>query len=120
MVTCRANGYAKLEKEDPEDRKHRKAQFLINKILEQANEITVVKKRSSPSQIRLRIRKLKVKVGKRIKRMRKTAVSRMSKVLVFRSLVCTLLRQIIHGSSATATASGIVSANHLHAPPMLS
>ncbi|KAL9254640.1 hypothetical protein AKJ16_DCAP08020 [Drosera capensis] len=115
--TVRANGYGKLEQEDPEDRKHREARFLIYRILEQADEITVVKKGSSRSRIRLRIRKLKVKVGKRLKRMRKTIVSRMSKVLVFKSSVCILLKQIIYGKPMTAAASAIASAaGHLHAP----
>ncbi|GAB2212682.1 hypothetical protein Droror1_Dr00020663 [Drosera rotundifolia] len=113
--TVRANGYAKLEQEDPEDRKHREAQFLIYKILEQADEVTMVKKGSSRSRIRLRIRKLKVKVGKRLKRMRKTIVSRMSKVLVFESSVCILLKQIIYGRPTTAATE----ASHLHAPSLL-
>ncbi|KAG6691570.1 hypothetical protein I3843_10G068200 [Carya illinoinensis] len=58
--------YSKIDQEDPEEKKHRQAQSLIYKILLQADD------RRSPSFFRIRICKLKVKIGKRIKKLRKS------------------------------------------------
>ena len=65
----------KMEREDPEEKSHREAQFLIYKTLKQADQIAM-KRPFSPSSsfswLRLRISKLKVKIGKRLLRLRKT------------------------------------------------
>jgi hypothetical protein len=58
--------YSKIDNEDPEDKKHRLAQFLIQKVLLQADS------RRRPSLLRIRICKLKVKIGRRLKKLRKT------------------------------------------------
>ncbi|KAB1199504.1 hypothetical protein CJ030_MR0G022797 [Morella rubra] len=60
--------YSTLDNEDPEEKKHRQAQFLINKVLLQADT------RRRPSFLRIRICKLKVKIGKRLKKLRKSMV----------------------------------------------
>ncbi|KAI3906648.1 hypothetical protein MKW92_018149 [Papaver armeniacum] len=64
-------GYAQIQKEDPEDMKHRKAQFMIYKTMQKAD---VVVSSSSPSSnpIRIRICRLKIKFGNKLKRLRKS------------------------------------------------
>ncbi|XP_010278705.1 PREDICTED: uncharacterized protein LOC104612816 [Nelumbo nucifera] len=79
--------YSKLEIEDPEERKHRRAQFLINKILEQADT------RRRQSSLRVRICRLKVKIGKRFKRLRKTMLLTISTARA--SLYRQVLRQFM-------------------------
>ncbi|XP_021839836.2 uncharacterized protein [Spinacia oleracea] len=71
-------GYTIMEKEDPQDRKQREAQFLIYKTLKQADQI-IVKRQSRPSWLKLRICKLKVRIGKRFLRLRKSMLSNMVK-----------------------------------------
>ncbi|KAK7412663.1 hypothetical protein VNO78_04195 [Psophocarpus tetragonolobus] len=66
MPLCRKPySYSKVDKEDPEEIIHRRAQFLIHKVLEQADS------RRKPSCLRIRISKLKVKIGNRLRRLRK-------------------------------------------------
>ncbi|KAK7359766.1 hypothetical protein VNO77_01731 [Canavalia gladiata] len=64
-LSRRPYSYSKMDKEDPEDMIHRRAQFLIYKVLEQADS------RRKPSCLRIRISKLKVKIGNRLRRFRK-------------------------------------------------
>ncbi|KAJ6397103.1 hypothetical protein OIU77_022027 [Salix suchowensis] len=59
-------GYLKLDKEDPEEVMHRRAQFLIYKALQQADS-----PRRRPSFLRVRLRSLKIKIGKKLKKLRK-------------------------------------------------
>ncbi|XAR65634.1 hypothetical protein NMG60_11009807 [Bertholletia excelsa] len=66
-LLSRPYAYSKMEKEDPEEVKHRKAQFLIYKSLKRADSIS----RRRQSCLRMRIFRLKIKVGKRLKRLRK-------------------------------------------------
>lgn len=67
----RRNGsYSKLKKEDPDETRHRRAQFLIYKVMEEAD--VVVRRRSSKGcLLRVKLCRLKVKIGKRLKRFRK-------------------------------------------------
>ncbi|MED6143897.1 hypothetical protein PIB30_009970 [Stylosanthes scabra] len=65
------HGYSKMEKEDPEEMIHRRAQFLIYKVLQQADSCSS----SSSSSRRIRICKLKVKIGNRLRRLRKRIIS---------------------------------------------
>ncbi|KAG2688271.1 hypothetical protein I3760_09G087500 [Carya illinoinensis] len=60
--------YSKLDLEDPEEKKHRQAQFLIHKVLFQADNLR------RQSFLRIRICKLKVKIGKRLKKLRKSVL----------------------------------------------
>ncbi|XP_057430578.1 uncharacterized protein LOC130723517 [Lotus japonicus] len=64
--------YAKMDKEDPIELIHRRAQFLIHKLLEKADS------RRKPSCLRIRISKLKVKIGNRLRRLRKRILSGVS------------------------------------------
>ncbi|OMO76765.1 hypothetical protein CCACVL1_15428 [Corchorus capsularis] len=59
--------YSKIDKEDPEDIIHRRAQFLIYKVMQQADS------RRKPSFMRIRLCRLKVKIGRRLKKLRKSA-----------------------------------------------
>ncbi|XP_052183075.1 uncharacterized protein LOC127795445 [Diospyros lotus] len=58
--------YSKMDKEDPEETRRRRAQFLIYKVLQQADS-----RRKQPPYVKARICVLKIKVGKRLKRLRK-------------------------------------------------
>ncbi|GAB2231569.1 hypothetical protein Droror1_Dr00010577 [Drosera rotundifolia] len=102
-VMCRSNGYTKVEKEDPEETKHRQALFLIYKSLEEADKM-MASRRKKPSWLRLRMRKLKVKVGKRLKRIRKMIILSVSRAGVYRSIMCHFKtwRRIFHGGASTA------------------
>lgn len=62
----RPYAFSKMQIEDPEELKHRKAQFLIYKVLQKADSL------NRPSWFRVRMRKLKIKIGKRLKRLRKS------------------------------------------------
>lgn len=64
--------YSKMDKEDPEELIHRRAQFLIYKVMEQANS------RRKSSCLRIKISKLKVKIGRRLRRLRKKIMSSVS------------------------------------------
>ncbi|KAG4199807.1 hypothetical protein ERO13_A05G169600v2 [Gossypium hirsutum] len=68
VILRRSNGYSKVDKEDPEEIIHRRAQFLIHKVLERADC------RRKPSFLRIRLCRLKVKIGRRLKKLRKSAL----------------------------------------------
>ncbi|GAB4830896.1 hypothetical protein Ancab_004922 [Ancistrocladus abbreviatus] len=85
-------GYRKMEKEDPEEKRHRQAQFLIYKTSQQADQISL---RRRPSRLRLRISKLRIKVGRRLKRLRKGMPLSMSKTW----------RSVFHGGSTGGAAT---------------
>ncbi|KAK4347012.1 hypothetical protein RND71_033351 [Anisodus tanguticus] len=59
-------GYSKVEIEDPEEMQHRKAQFLIYKALKKSDTV-----RKQP-WLKVRVCKLKIKIGRRLKRFRKS------------------------------------------------
>ncbi|KAK4284393.1 hypothetical protein QN277_001235 [Acacia crassicarpa] len=78
MAMKKPYGYSKVEKEDPEEMKHRRAQFLIYKVMEQADQFDYSHRQnkakassSSCRSLRIRISKLKVRIGKRLRRFRK-------------------------------------------------
>ncbi|PWA37488.1 hypothetical protein CTI12_AA589630 [Artemisia annua] len=62
--------YAKMEMEDPEEMKSRKAQFLIYKSLEKAD--SSIKRSQKTSWLKVRIFKLKIKFGKKMKKLKKS------------------------------------------------
>ncbi|CAN0852342.1 hypothetical protein LINGRAHAP2_LOCUS5291 [Linum grandiflorum] len=59
-------GYTKLEKEDPEDANHRRAQFLIYKVMQQVDKQQQQHHPlvSTTSFIRIRLCRLKIKLRK--------------------------------------------------------
>ncbi|XP_059436984.1 uncharacterized protein LOC132170093 [Corylus avellana] len=63
-----SNGYSKIDNEDPEEKKHQLAQFLIQKVLLQADS------RRRSWVLRIRICRLKVKIGRRLKKLRKVCM----------------------------------------------
>ncbi|KAI3419245.1 uncharacterized protein J3R85_013230 [Psidium guajava] len=81
-------GYTRIDCEDPEERKHRKAQFLIYKVLEQADA------RRRPSLLRGRSCRLTVRIGRRLKRSRKRMALVISavRVAVYKQLMYQLRR----------------------------
>ncbi|WOG89963.1 hypothetical protein DCAR_0209204 [Daucus carota subsp. sativus] len=71
-MSRRSSAYTKLEIEDPEDVKHRRAQFLIYKVLQQAAHSSPRRRRRS--WLRIRMCKLRVRIGNRLKKLRKGIV----------------------------------------------
>ncbi|KAL3522016.1 hypothetical protein ACH5RR_014850 [Cinchona calisaya] len=67
--------YTKLEMEEPEEIKHRRARFLIYKSLQQAD---ISPRKSRPSWLKVKTNKLKIRTRKRLKRLRKTILSTIS------------------------------------------
>ncbi|CAA3009354.1 Hypothetical predicted protein [Olea europaea subsp. europaea] len=65
-ILNRHYAYSKMEMFDPEEKQHQRAQFLIYKALQKA-EI----RRSRPSWLKVKVFKLKIKIGKRFKTLRK-------------------------------------------------
>ncbi|PIM98958.1 hypothetical protein CDL12_28550 [Handroanthus impetiginosus] len=61
----RPYSYTKIQFEDPDEIQHRRAQFLIYKVLQKADT------RSRPSWLRVKVFKLKIKIGKKLKKLRK-------------------------------------------------
>ncbi|ESQ35683.1 hypothetical protein EUTSA_v10009573mg [Eutrema salsugineum] len=66
--------YSKIDKEDPEEVFQRRAKFLIYKTLQ---EVDYISRRSPPSSsfLRLKLFRLKLKLGKRLTKLRKSVVS---------------------------------------------
>ncbi|XP_022721611.1 uncharacterized protein LOC111279020 [Durio zibethinus] len=82
-ILRRSYGYSKVDKEDPEEIIHRRAQFLIYKALYQADT------RRKPSFLRIRLCRLKVKIGRRLKKLRKSALVSISaeRIGVYKQLI---------------------------------
>ncbi|KAL8112852.1 hypothetical protein AgCh_020234 [Apium graveolens] len=73
ILSRRSFAYTKLEIEDPEEIKHRRAQFLIYKVLQQAAD-SYPRRRKRRSWLRIRMVSLKVRIGKRLKKLKKGIV----------------------------------------------
>ncbi|ESR62273.1 hypothetical protein CICLE_v10017536mg [Citrus x clementina] len=87
MTILRRNcGYSKIDKEDPEEVSRRRAQFLIYKVLVQADS------RRKPSFIRIRLCKLKIKIGKRLRKLRKSMLVSISaaRIAFYKQLITQL------------------------------
>ncbi|XP_027087854.1 uncharacterized protein LOC113783848 [Coffea eugenioides] len=72
-LLSRRFSYSKLEMEDPEEVRRRRAQFLIYKTLQRADS-----PRRRPSWLKVKTSKLKIRIGKRLKRLRKSILSTIS------------------------------------------
>ncbi|CAI9755110.1 unnamed protein product [Fraxinus pennsylvanica] len=92
----RSYAYSKMEMFDPEEKKHQRAQFLIYKALQKA-EI----RRSRPSWLRVKMFKLKIKIGKRFKTLRKSigVTLASAKTGFCKKITCQLKswKRLIHG-----------------------
>ncbi|KAJ9128993.1 hypothetical protein P3X46_034247 [Hevea brasiliensis] len=84
-------GYSKLDKEDPEEMIHRRAQFLIYKALQQADSI------GKPSFLRIRLCRLKVKIGKKLKKLRKSISA--ARVRMYKQIANQWKRLFCHGEA---------------------
>ncbi|XP_059627775.1 uncharacterized protein LOC132270590 [Cornus florida] len=91
--------YSKMDCEDPEEMRHRKAQFLIYKVLERAD---YGRKRSC---LRVRICRVKIKIGKRLRRLRKTILLTISaaEVGAYKQLVTQYLKRLFRGGQAVVS-----------------
>uniref|UniRef100_A0A7N0TN95 Uncharacterized protein n=1 Tax=Kalanchoe fedtschenkoi TaxID=63787 RepID=A0A7N0TN95_KALFE len=112
------HAYSKMDVEDPEDRTHRRAQFLIYKTLQEADDAHRIrshanKKRSGGSYFGIRFGNLRVKVGQRVKKLRNSLCFNVSlaRIGVYRRVVAQLKtwRKLMagrerFGSAAAATA----------------
>ncbi|MED6169151.1 hypothetical protein PIB30_018678 [Stylosanthes scabra] len=87
----KVNGYSKLEKEDSEEKMHRRAQFLIYKELKKADS-----SRNKPCVMRIRMLKLKTKIGNTLRRINKRIFSS-STCGVIKSQVKALKKQFMIG-----------------------
>ncbi|XWS19424.1 hypothetical protein CRYUN_Cryun31cG0014700 [Craigia yunnanensis] len=101
-ILRRSYGYSKVDKEDPEEIIHRQARFLIYKVMEQADT------RRKPSFLRIRLCRLKVKIGRRLKKLRKSALVSISaaRIGVYKQvidLLKTWRRYFIRGDGSIAT-----------------
>lgn len=85
-LSNRPFAYSKMDREDPEEVIHRRAQFLIYQTMKQADF------QRRPSFLRVRISKIKVKIGNRLKRLRKRMLSCISAARI--SIYRRILRQL--------------------------
>ncbi|CAA0825174.1 Unknown protein [Striga hermonthica] len=60
--------YTKINFEDPDEIQHRRAQFLIYKVLQKVDNRSSARQRS---WLRVKVCRLKMKIGKRLRRLRK-------------------------------------------------
>ncbi|KAL8268043.1 hypothetical protein R6Q59_001841 [Mikania micrantha] len=58
--------YSRMQMEDPEETKSRKARFLIYKSLEKADDL--IRKSRKPSWLKVKIFKMKIRFGKKLKK----------------------------------------------------
>lgn len=75
MVKNSPYEYTKMEKEDPQELIHRRAQFLIQKVLERADSKTrqhQQRRRSSGPLIMIRVVGIRMRIGKKLRKLRKT------------------------------------------------
>ncbi|KAK4439332.1 hypothetical protein Salat_0268100 [Sesamum alatum] len=92
-----AYGYSRVENEDPDETKHRLAQFLIYKAMQRADGC-----RRRPSWLRVKMFKLKIKIGKRLKKLRKGISSTLcsAKADLCKQITCVLksCKYLLHGN----------------------
>ncbi|XP_016453545.1 uncharacterized protein LOC107777892 isoform X2 [Nicotiana tabacum] len=69
-LLSKQHAYSKMEMEDPEEIQHRRAQFLIYKALQKAD--SAVSQRKQQPWLKVKVCKLKIKIGRRLKRFRKS------------------------------------------------
>ncbi|KAK4733261.1 hypothetical protein R3W88_007522 [Solanum pinnatisectum] len=87
-----ATNYFKIEKEDKEDIKHRKAQFLIYKSLKKADSVVSMRKNSYW---------LKIKIGRKLNMLKKGILFTFSssRIGFYKQFICQLkyLKSLIRG-----------------------
>ncbi|XP_056861978.1 uncharacterized protein LOC108844865 [Raphanus sativus] len=99
--------YTKIEKEDPQELIHRRAQFLIHKVLERADNKTRQqhqRKRSSGPLIIIRVAGIRMRIGKKLRKLRK------NNSCVCKNLVSRLIKSVkrfLSSSSSSRTISDL-------------
>ncbi|KAG8365403.1 hypothetical protein BUALT_Bualt18G0101200 [Buddleja alternifolia] len=92
----RPYAYSKIQYEDPDEIQHRKAQFLIYKALQKADHT-----RRRPLWLRVKVFKLKIKIGKRLKKLKKRLSSSvfLAKADFCKQITCVLksCKYLLHG-----------------------
>ncbi|KAL3376058.1 hypothetical protein AABB24_002816 [Solanum stoloniferum] len=76
--------YSKIEKEDPKDMQHRRAHFLIYKSLKKSDSL------SQPTWLKVKTSKLKIEIGGKLNKMRKSIL------LIFSSTKVVAFKQFIY------------------------
>ncbi|ESQ55170.1 hypothetical protein EUTSA_v10026583mg [Eutrema salsugineum] len=74
MMMKNVKAYAKIEKEDPNEMIHRRAQFLIHKILQQADTETLRQQHRRSILVKtssFRVVGIRKKIGKKLRQLRK-------------------------------------------------
>ncbi|CAH8275797.1 unnamed protein product [Arabidopsis lyrata] len=69
--------YSKIEKEDPNEIIHKRAQFLIHKILQRADTETLRQRQKRNTMIKtlsFRVVGIRMKIGKKLRKLRKSCV----------------------------------------------
>lgn len=70
--------YSKIDREDPEEAIHRRAQLLLYKAMEEADHIS--SQRTRPCSLKMRLSKVKLKIRNRLESLRRRMLSRVSAV----------------------------------------
>ncbi|CAF1702547.1 hypothetical protein Bca4012_003250 [Brassica carinata] len=99
--------YTKMEKEDPQELIHRRAQFLIQKVLERADNRTRQqhqRKRSSGPLIIIRVTGIRMRIGKKLRKLRKNN-SCLCKNLISRFIKS--FKRFLSSSSSSRTISDL-------------
>ncbi|KAG7546637.1 hypothetical protein ISN44_As12g019730, partial [Arabidopsis suecica] len=71
------NQYKKIDKEDTNEIIHRRAQFLIHKILQRADRETLRQQQKRTTTIKtlsFRVAGIRMKIGKKLRKLRKSCV----------------------------------------------
>ncbi|XP_010546917.1 PREDICTED: uncharacterized protein LOC104818840 [Tarenaya hassleriana] len=104
--------YSMMDKEDPEEVFHRRARFLIHRVLQEADAVSLRRRPPPPSFLRMRLLRLKVKVGKRLRKLRRSLASAVRSGLRKHSLDDgggKALKRLFHGGSGAGIPAPIFS-----------
>ncbi|VVB12145.1 unnamed protein product [Arabis nemorensis] len=77
MMMKNPNKYSKIEKEYPNEMVHRRAQFLIHKILQRADTESLRQQQKRTTTIKMssfKVVGIKMKIGKKLRKLRKSCV----------------------------------------------
>ncbi|KAK4755069.1 hypothetical protein SAY87_008826 [Trapa incisa] len=84
MAIFKIQAYSKIDKEDPEEAMHRRARFLIHKVMEEADRMVGSRRITSSSSSRpcflmgMRLSKVKLRIGNRLRGMKRRMLSTIS------------------------------------------
>ncbi|EOA22532.1 hypothetical protein CARUB_v10003186mg, partial [Capsella rubella] len=120
MVKNRPYEYTKMEKEDPQELIHRRAQFLIQKVLERAENKTRQQQQqqqrrrsSSGPLVMIRVVGIRMRIGKKLRKLRKNNSCVCNN---FISRVLKSFKRLLCSSSSSSSSSRTIS----DLPPLFS